>query len=66
MSRLFELLITRLMAEAKSEIRVKAQQSSQLDIGGLLTIRPDLEILSRQDGGWRCRGCSGSIANWSR
>lgn len=46
MSRLFELLITRLMSEARSEIHVRAQQSSRLDTGGLLTIRPDLEFFS--------------------
>jgi hypothetical protein len=33
------------MSEARSEIHVRAQQSSRLDTGGLLTIRPDLEFV---------------------
>jgi 5-methylcytosine-specific restriction enzyme subunit McrC len=45
MSWLFERLITQLLAEHASRIRVRAQRTSALDRDGRLTIRPDLVFL---------------------
>jgi 5-methylcytosine-specific restriction enzyme subunit McrC len=48
MSWLFERLVTQLLTEHASRIRVHAQRTSALDQAGRLTIRPDLVLLDRR------------------
>lgn len=46
LSWLFERLVTRLLIERPGDVRVRDQRTHKLDVGGRLTIRPDLEFLN--------------------
>lgn len=48
MAWLFERLVTQLLVESASQVRVIAQQTSRLDSQGRLTIKPDLVFVDGQ------------------